>query len=70
MLFCLFYAAGAVDDISLKAGPYGQSVLTHSPSTTTEPVLTMQWDCNCETSSCKWSDNGTGWTKTSWQDST
>ena len=60
----------AVDDISIKAGPCGQSTSVGPPTMPTpEPVSAKQWDCNFENPSCKWSNNGTGWKKTTWANS-
>ena len=60
----------AIDDISIKPGLCGQSVSTPTPIVSTpEPVSATQWDCNFETTSCKWKVNGTGWVKASWNNS-
>ena len=59
----------ALDDISVRVGPCGQSITTtQNPlSTTPEPKNQMQWDCNFETTTCKWKvTSGTGLTVSSW----
>ena len=59
----------ALDDISVKVGSCGQSsTTTQNPlSTTPEPKNQMQWDCNFESTPCKWKvTSGTGLTVSSW----
>ena len=65
-------AVVAVDDITLKPGPCGQTLTTVSMTpktpTTPEPQSESQWDCNFETERCNWvlDGNPPGWDKSSW----